>query len=111
MTNEVRPRNSTSSASWMSCSVAVSTLAVASSRIRIHGSASKCPREGHELALAVREGGAALVDDRIVAEIEALDEVMHVHGAGCGFNLFLRGVEPAVADIVTDGAAEEERLL
>ena len=41
MTNEVLPLNSRASARWITCSVCVSTDEVASSRIRMRGSARR----------------------------------------------------------------------
>ena len=45
-------------ARWISISVSVSTLEVASSRTRIRGSKRKSPRKGNQLLLADGERGA-----------------------------------------------------
>ncbi len=60
MTIDVRPRMSSPMPRSIARSVSGSTLAVASSRIRISGSARQGAGKGDELALAGREVGAPL---------------------------------------------------
>ena len=53
--------------SLMRASVVASTLEVASSRIRMRGCGEQRARDRHPLALAARQGQAALADQRLVA--------------------------------------------
>ncbi len=62
MTTLVRPRSSVPSARWMIASVRVSMLLVASSRIRMRGSASTARANDEELALPLAERAAALAE-------------------------------------------------
>ena len=65
----------------------------------------------HALPLAAREAHAALADDGVVLLGEALDELVAV-GDACRFlDLVHRGVRLAVADVLGDGAVEEEVVL
>ena len=111
MTNEVRPSSSLLSARWMMTSVCVSTFAVASSRTRMRGLGDDGAGEADELALADREVLAALLQVRLVAVLEAHDEVVRADGARGLLDLFVGRVRAAVGDVLADGAGEEERLL
>jgi hypothetical protein len=57
-------------------------------------------RDGDALALAAREGVAALADDGVVALRAAHDELVGVGGAGRRLDLFEGGVRSAVGDVV-----------
>jgi hypothetical protein len=81
MTIVVRPAITSRSASLISCSVVASTDEVASSRIRMRGSARKRARDRDALALAARERQAALADARVVAVGQALDELVRLRAA------------------------------
>ena len=74
----VRPRMTVSSARRMRASVVASTDAVASSRIRTRGSASRARAIGDALPLAAREREAALADERVVAVGQRLDELVRL---------------------------------
>ncbi len=84
MTRQVRPANRTLSARWMACSVKLSILAVASSRIRMLGVGDQGAGEGDQLALADREVAAALAELGVVAVRQADDEVVRRHRLGRG---------------------------
>ena len=67
--------------------------------------------ERDELALAGRQLRAALADGRLVAVLEALDELVGADGAGGGAHLVVRRVRAPEGDVVADRAAEQEALL
>ena len=63
------------------------------------------------LALASGEGGAALADQRVVAEGHAGDELVGVGESGGGDDLFFGGGRAAEGDVLVDGAVKEDGLL
>ena len=67
MTKLVRPFMRDAMAFWISTSVRVSTLLVASSRIRMAGSDEDGARDGEKLALALGDVRGLLVQHRVVA--------------------------------------------
>ena len=73
-----RPATSRSSASWMCRSVSVSTLLVASSRIRIRGSCRIARAIDDPLPLAARQRLAPLAHHGVVPVGELDDEVVRV---------------------------------
>src|SRR5690625_4488310 len=68
-------------------------------------------REGHELALPRTQPPAPLLHIRGVAVRQSADVGVEAHRAGCGEDVLVSGVRVADADVVGDGAGEEERLL
>ena len=95
----------------MSASLSLSRLEVASSRIRIRGIGEDGARDRHALALAARQLHAALADDGVVAVLERLDELVGVRDAADPLDLVERRVGLAVADVLGDGAVEQEVVL
>ena len=69
------------------------------------------PRDADALALAPGERRAVLGDVRPVPARQAGHEVVDVGGARRRLDLLVAGVQPSVADVVGDGAAEEDGLL
>src|SRR6185503_16910269 len=65
----------------------------------------------HALALAARQLDAALADDRVVALLELLDELVGVRDAADLFDLFQRRVRTTVAEVLGNGAVEQEIVL
>ena len=68
-------------------------------------------RDRDALALPARQLDAALADDRVVLLLEPVDELVGVRDAADLANLLQRRVRPAVADVVGDGAVEQEVVL
>src|SRR5256886_7794290 len=66
--------------------------------------------DGDALPLADRKADAAFADDRFHPLRHSRDELGRVRGSGRILDLRLRRVEPAVADVLADGVAEEDRL-
>ncbi|CAA9321894.1 MAG: hypothetical protein AVDCRST_MAG40-1504, partial [uncultured Gemmatimonadaceae bacterium] len=68
---------------------------------------------GHRdaLALAARQARPALAEEGVVALGQGGDEVVRVRGARGLLHLEVRGLQAAVADVVADGAREQEGLL
>ena len=67
--------------------------------------------DGDALALAAGKGDAALADVGFVAVAEPGDEVVGIGGPGGGDDFILGGAGPAVADVLGDGAGEEDVVL
>ena len=89
------PAITSRSASLISCSVEASTDEVASSRIRIRGSASDRARDRDPLALAAGQRQPALADQRVVALGQAADEVVGLGRPGGVLDLLAGGVGAA----------------
>src|ERR1700756_2460954 len=110
ITRAVRPLSRRSRASRIWTSVLVSTLEVASSRIRKRGLCESA-REVDELALADAERGAALVNrsgDAFRKRADEIAEARFFGGLLDGLEVDARGAE---TDVGLDGAAEEEWIL
>ena len=75
-------------------------------RVADHGAG-----DGDALALPAGEHAAALADAGVVAVGQAQDEVVGVGGRGGGGDVLVGGVGAAPADVVGDGAVEDECLL
>ena len=73
------------------------------------GEQRSCKRD--ELLLALRETRAALVYLRVVAVRHFADKLMRAHGLCGGDDLLIRGIQAAVADVIHDGAGENEAVL
>ena len=84
---------------------------VASSRIRIRGSASERAGDRDQLALARREARAALADDVVEPVLEPGGDPVDADRARGRGDLLVGRVRAAEADVVGDRAAEEERIL
>ena len=84
---------------------------MASSRIEDRRVEQQRSRDGDALALAAREGVAALADHGVVALGEAHDELVGVGRSGRRLDLFEGRVGQSVGDVVADGDGEEERLV
>ncbi len=76
------------------------------SRVGEHGAG-----EADELALAEREGGASFADGGVEAFGEGGEEVEAAEGVAGLFCLRAGGVGPGEAEVVEDGAVEEEVVL
>ena len=68
-------------------------------------------RDRQALALAAREGHAALAYDGLVALFELLDEILNLSRFCGGFDLEAGGVRFSEGDIIRDGTGEEEDIL
>src|ERR1019366_8572751 len=75
------------------------------------GCVGKGAGEADELLLAGGEGGAALTDGFVEAERQSADEVANIDLVGCPLQGFLGDPRSSKADVVGDGAGEEERIL
>ena len=111
MTKLVRPSMSCFMALPISTSVRVSTLEVASSRIRMGGSQRNTPGNGQQLALAGGEVGGFVVQHRVIALGHGADEVVHHGGLGSGHNLLAGGVRLAVGNVFRHGTAKQPGVL
>ncbi len=69
------------------------------------------PGYGDPLALPAGEEPPLLSDPGVVALRERQDEVVGVGGAGCGQDLFVRGVQHSEGDVLPDARVEERGLL
>ena len=69
------------------------------------------PGDGHPLALASRELDPLLADDGVVAVLQRGHEVVDVGRSGRLFDLGPTGLGPPDAEVVADGAVEEEGVL
>ncbi len=67
--------------------------------------------DGDALALAARELDALLADRRLITLRQAPDEVVDVGRARRLDQLLVRGVGPAEANVLLDGAVEQEGVL
>ena len=109
--NDVRPWRSRAIAFCTSTSVRVSTEDVASSRIRIAGSAQERPRDRDQLLLAGRDVGRLVVEHRVVAVGQRAHEVVDVGRPRGGEDLLVGGVRRAVGDVLPDRPAEQPGVL
>ena len=71
----------------------------------------QCARESHQLALTLGKARAALVDLGVVPVLHPTYELVGADGLGGLYDLLVGGVQAAVADIVHDGAGEDEAVL
>jgi hypothetical protein len=69
------------------------------------------PRNRKSLFLSPRNHHAALPDHCIVSIREAVDAIVDMCAARCFMDLFHRGVEVAVVDVVADGVVEKGCVL
>ena len=111
ITKLVRSRRNAFIASWIKTSVRVSTELVASSRIRIAGSARNARGDRQQLLLPGADVVALFVDHRVVAVGQRVHEAVDVGGARGLEDLLLGRVGIAVRDVLADRAAEEPRVL
>ena len=70
-----------------------------------------CPSQGHALALATGEAGAALAHRRVVALGHLHDEVVGAGDPGRAHQLFSGGIGLHHQQVFLDGAVKEERVL
>ena len=75
------------------------------------GILQKYPGDGQTLLLAAGETDAPLADLGIVAIRQGHHIVVDVGSLSCGDDLFLRGIQPSVENVVPDTAVEEEYVL
>ena len=68
-------------------------------------------RDGDALPLSAGQLHAALADDRVVALLELLDELVAVRDAATRLDLLARGVRPREGDVLGDRAVEQEVVL
>ena len=111
MTSVVRPRETRSSASWMSFSVWLSSAEVASSSSRIGGRFQDRARDRDALLLAAGELQPALADLGLVAVRRHADEVVDLRKPRRLLDLGVARVPAAVADVVADGVVEQHGVL
>ena len=111
MMNAVRPCSSRRSARSILRSVPMSTELVASSRIRIRGSASSARANATSWRCPSDRRDAALAELRLVAVLEALDELVGADGSRGSHDLFPLRLRAAEGDVVGDRACEEEAFL
>src|SRR5437867_962923 len=64
-----------------------------------------------ELALALRQAGAALANMRVIALRQPLDELMRTQSPGDLDDLWPGGLRTRVQEILQNGAAEQEIIL
>src|SRR4051795_2561562 len=69
------------------------------------------PRERDQLTLAERQPGTAFAELRLVAILEALDELVGADGARSGLDVLSRRAGAAERDVLDDRSGEEESLL
>ena len=112
MTTLVRPASSVPSARWIEPSVRVSMFAVASSRIRMRGSASTARAKATQLPLALAQRGRRLRrwSSRSRPGRRAMKSCASTARAAASTSR-ARGRRPAVGDVVGERAGEQERLL
>ena len=97
--------------SWISFSVRVSTLLVASSRIIIFGSGHHRPGDGDHLALSLAQVGAALGEHGVIALGQVHNKVVGIGLLG-GFDaLLFCGAFSGIFQVVHHGIGEQEGLL
>ena len=96
---------------WISTSVRVSTELVASSRIRIVGSARNARAIVRSCFSPADTFAALVVDHGVVAVGERADEEVDVRGLGRLDDLLLGGVRVAERDVLADRALEQPRVL
>ena len=111
MTMVVRPTISRSIACWISASLSLSRLEVASSRISTWRVREEGPRDGDALALAARELDAALAHQGLVALGQALDEVVRIGEPGGFDDRRPRGAGAGIGDVFGQRAVKQDRLL
>ena len=111
MTIDVLPRSRFLIASWISCSVSVSTLDVASSRTRILRIECQRPRERKQLLLADGERRTAFFHFRIVLMRQAFNELVRSDDGGGVLDLLDRQAIFAERNIGLDVAGEQEHIL
>ena len=68
------------------------------------------PRKSDPLALAARQGEAALSDDRVVSPRELRDELVRLRGPRGGLDFLECGVRLAICDVRPHAVGEEEAL-
>ena len=67
--------------------------------------------DGDQLAFAGRDVRALVLDHRVIPVRQGVHEAVRVGGAGRGHDLLVRGVQPAVPDVLADGPTEQHRVL
>ena len=111
MTKLVRPWRRRAIASWMSTSVRVSTLLVASSRMRMLGSARNARAIVSSCFWPDGDVRGVLVEHGVVALGQGAHEVVDVGGLGGGDDLLVGRARLAVGDVVADRAGEQPGVL
>ncbi len=111
MTIDVRPWRSFRIAFWIRISVSVSTLDVASSRMRMRGLAASALRERHQLFLPDRKRRSPFLDLGVVPARELLDEPVGPDDAGGRLDAVEGDRLVPQADVRFDVAREEEDVL
>jgi hypothetical protein len=94
MTKVVRPCHQLVETAWIMASDSESSELVASSRIRMRGSASKRTRNRQPLALAAGKLHAALAHNGVVGIGKALGKLVHARRAAGKQKLLLGGIGP-----------------
>ena len=107
----VRPFINSCIAFWISTSVLVSTELVASSRIRIFGSARESPGDGQKLLLSLRDVAGLLVDLEIITQRQRPYKMVDVGHLRGGNHLVVGSVQIAVANVLFDCAVEQPCVL
>ena len=68
-------------------------------------------RKGDQLLLALGKSGTPFVDLRVIPVFHFTDKLMGTYGFGRRDNLLVRGVQPAVPDVIHNGSGENEAVL
>ena len=97
--------------SWISASDSLSRLEVASSRIRIRGSASSGASDRDPLPLTAGEFYTAFADDGVVAVRKFLDKFVGVRDPAHLFDLFEEACGICKSNVVEDRAVKEKIVL
>ena len=111
MTKVVRPCISSASPLWIIASDSESSELVASSRMRMRGSASSARAIDKPLPLPAGELDAALADDRVVTFRKALGKLVHARRAAGELKLLLGRVGSRKHDVLANRSVEEKRFL
>ena len=110
ITSVVRPSMRCSSASCTSPSDSASSELVASSRIRISGSASRLERSRFA-AVDHPRADSSLADNRVVAVGEGLDEAVCVRSPAGRNELIVSGIRPRDPEVLRDGPRKQLNVL
>ena len=111
MITEVRPRSSRSRARSIWISVGRSMFDVASSRIRMRGIGQQRPRDRDQLPLAGGQAAAALAHLVVEPAVQPRGDPVDADRCRRLAHLLVGRVGPREADVVGDGAREQERVL
>src|SRR6266849_2019349 len=110
ITKGVRPCMRYESPCWIISSDSESRLEVASSRIKMRGSA-RLPRDRDSLPLSSGKLDPAFAHNGVVFLREAFGKFIHAGDVAGAHDFFFAGAGPGEGHILTDRAVKQERLL